>query len=135
MVLAHIHGFDLRKPKERQLAFLLASVGTYDARSGGNFLVDAAKAEGVAIWNYAPRQVSKVLLSVLTKIALMAISKSFLRALPLVGIAVGSSMNKVLTAKVGRRCHEDLRKRRALREEEAEEDDAVEARVRGGGSR
>jgi hypothetical protein len=101
MVLSHIYGFDLRKTEERQVAFLLASVGTYDAKSGGNFLVDAAKAEGVAIWNYAPRQLSKVLVSVLTKIALLSVSKSFLRALSDRGDRGRLSMNKVLTQNVG----------------------------------
>jgi hypothetical protein len=47
-------------------------------------------------------------------IALLSVSKGFLRALPLVGIAVGSSMNKVLTQRVGERCMHELRKRREL---------------------
>ncbi|WP_375770853.1 EcsC family protein [Archangium gephyra] len=134
LVLSYLHGFDIRKDEERQLAFLLASVSTYDAKSGENVLVDVAKAEGVAIWKYAPREVSKHLVSVMTKIALLQLSKGLVRALPLVGIAVGSSMNKVLTKRVGERCIRDLQKRReflgaeATREEQ--EEDVVEARVR-----
>jgi uncharacterized protein (DUF697 family) len=134
LVLSYLHGFDIRKDEERQLAFLLASVSTYDAKSGENALVDIAKAEGVAIWKYAPREVSKHLVSVMTKIALLQLSKGLIRALPLVGIAVGSSMNKVLTKRVGERCIRDLQKRReflateAVREEQEEE--VVEARVR-----
>ena len=135
LVLSHLHGFDIRKDEERQLAFLMASVSTYDARSGENVLMDMAKAEGVAIWKYAPRQVSKHLVGVFTKIALMQLSKSLVRALPLVGIAVGSSMNKVLTGRVGARCQEDLGKRREFVAAEAARaepppEDVVEARVR-----
>jgi hypothetical protein len=97
----------------------LASVGTYEAKSGESFLADAARAEGVAIWNYAPRQVSKTIVKVLTKIALMQMWKGFVRALPLVGIAVSSSMNKVLTRRVGERCRDDLRTRRTIKDRSA----------------
>jgi uncharacterized protein (DUF697 family) len=130
LVLSHLHGFDIRKDEERQLAFLLASVSTYDAKSGGNALLDMAKAEGVAIWKYAPREVSKMLVGVMAKIALLQLSKGLVRALPLVGIAVGSSMNKVLTGRVGERCIRDLQKRREFFDTEAAKEDVVEARVR-----
>jgi hypothetical protein len=131
LVLSSLHGFDIRKDEERQLAFLLASVSTYDAKSGENVLVDVARAEGVAIWKYAPREVSKHLVSVMTKIALLQLTKGLVRALPLVGIAVGSSMNKVLTKRVGERCNRDLQQRREfLSAESTREEDAAEARVR-----
>jgi uncharacterized protein (DUF697 family) len=134
LVLSWLHGFDIRKDEERQLAFLLASVSTYDARSGENVLVDVAKAEGVAIWKYAPREVSKHLVGVMTKIALLQLSRGLVRALPLVGIAVGSSMNKLLTTRVGERCIRDLEKRREFLAAEAtrpeQEEEVVEARVR-----
>ena len=132
LVLSHLHGFDIQKEEERQLAFLLASVGTYDAKSGHNAFLDMAQAEGIAIWKYAPREVSKMLVSVMTKIALLQLSKGLVRALPLVGIAVGSSMNKVLTSRVGERCIRDLKTRRELTGQEAGEDDAdvVDATVR-----
>ncbi|HYO54867.1 EcsC family protein [Archangium sp.] len=130
LVISHLQGFDIRKEEERQLAFLLASVSTYDAKSGGNVLLDMAKAEGVAIWKYAPREVSKMLVSVMTKLSLLLLSKGLVRALPLVGIAVGSSMNKVLTGRVGERCIRDLQKRRELLDAEAAKEDVVEARVR-----
>ncbi|MFY0564336.1 EcsC family protein [Archangium lansingense] len=134
LVLSYLHGFDIRKDEERQLAFLLASVSTYDAKSGENALVDMAKAEGVAIWKYAPREVSKHLVSVMTKIALLQLSKGLVRALPLVGIAVGSSMNKVLTKRVGERCIRDLQTRREFLSTESarkeQEEEVVEARVR-----
>jgi hypothetical protein len=131
LVLTHLRGFDIRRSEERQLAFLLASVSTYDAKSGRNFFVDVAEAESVALWNYAPRQVSKLLLSVLARLALLQVSKSLVRAVPLVGIAVGSSVNKVLTRKVGLRCIAQLEQRGAPAESgERDEDEVVEAKVK-----
>jgi hypothetical protein len=93
-------------------------VGTYDAQSGGDVLgefAQAARAGGDAVWTYAPREVSKMVLSVMAKIALLKLSKGMLaRALPVVGIAVGSTMNRALTRRVGERCLRDLKTRRQL---------------------
>jgi len=114
MSLTALHGWDITEPGERQFAFLLASVNTYDAKSGRNFFVDVAAAEGTALWNYGPREVGKLLVSVMTKLALLSLSKGFVRALPLVGIAVGAGMNKVLTQKVGQRVSAELERRRKL---------------------
>lgn len=131
LALSWLYGFDIHQERERQVAFLLASVGTYDARTGRNFFVDLAEAEGTAIWNYAPREVTKFLVSVLTKVALLYAGRSFVKAIPLVGVVVGTGANKVLTRKVGQRCIEDLRRRRRLADEvEAGLDDVVEAQVR-----
>lgn len=115
LVLSHLHGFDITRPEERQIAFLMASVGTYDARSGGNILADIARAQGVAIWNYTPREASKLLLNVMAAIALFKLSKGLLmRALPVVGIAVSSTINRTLTRRVGKRCLRDLQTRRHI---------------------
>jgi hypothetical protein len=113
LVLSHLHGYDITREDERQLAFLLASVSTYDAKreSERSTVADLAETQGIAFWKYAPREASKVLVGTMTKIALMSVSKGFFRALPLVGIAVGSSMNKVLTQRVGERCTRELKKR------------------------
>jgi len=124
LVLSHLYGFDITRPDERQIAFLLASVGTYDAQSGGNVLGElsqAARAGKDAVWTYAPREVSKIVVSVMTKIALLKLSKGMLaRALPVVGIAVGSTMNRALTRRVGERCIRDLKTRRQLVKPRAE---------------
>ena len=128
MCLTHLFGFDIRNDRERQLAFLLASVSTYEAKSGENLLVDLVRAEGTAIWRYTPRQISKALLTVFTKIVLMSLSKGFAKALPLVGVVVSSSVNKVLTGKVGRRCISELENRRKLHREQGDEP-VVDARI------
>jgi len=125
LTLSHLYGFDIDETQERQIAFLMASVGTHDARSGQNFLVDAAQAEGVAIWNYGPRKAGKMVLSAMTKLALMWVWRGFARLIPVVGIVIGTSVNKVLTTKVGERAAKDLRTRRALKSSEARAEKAT----------
>lgn len=111
LCLTSLYGYDIHQPRERQLAFLLASVNTYEERSQKNVVVDLAIAEGTAFWNYTPRQASKGLVTVMAKIALVGLSRGFLRVLPVVGIAVGAGMNKALTHRVGRRCQQELARR------------------------
>jgi len=132
IVLTRIYGYDIRLDAERQRAFLLASISTYDAKSDGNFLVDVMKVESMAIWNYTPRQASKLLLTVLTRLVIRSASKSLFRAIPLVGIAIGSSVNKALTTRVGERCARELaRRRESMAVTSASDDDVVDAHVRG----
>ena len=47
-------------------------------------------------------------------LAAVSLSKSLVRALPLIGVAVGASMNKLLTTRVGRRVDRELRLRATL---------------------
>ncbi|WP_224241122.1 hypothetical protein [Hyalangium gracile] len=115
LVLSHLHGFDISRPEERQLAFLMASVGTYDTRTGSNFLADIARAQGVAMWNYTPREVSKLLVNVLAGLVLFKLSKGLLmRVLPVVSVAVSFTVNRTLTRRVGARCLGDLQARRVI---------------------
>lgn len=116
--IAHVYEFDIDEPQERQLAFLLAAVSTYDA-SGRNFFVDVVRAEGVAIWNYGPRVLARMLIKAMTVLALTYVWRGLLRMVPVLGIVIGSSMNKVLTQRVGERASRDLRTRRDLVKREA----------------
>ena len=111
LVLLDLHGFDIDDPKERQLGFLLASVGTYAASTGSNFLVDVARVEGEAIWNYAPRKAGKFLIEVMAILAGMYLWRGVIRLLPVIGIVAGTALNKVLTSRVGDRVSADLRTR------------------------
>lgn len=113
LALSHLYGFDIDEPKERQLAFLMASVGTYDA-GGKNFFADVARAEGVAVWNYGPRRLAGFVLTAMTGVALTWVWRGFFKAVPVLGIVIGTSMNKVLTKRVGDRVMTDLRTRREL---------------------
>ncbi len=114
LVLLDLHGFDIDDPQERQIGFVLASVGTYDAGTGSNFLKDVAQAEGVALWNYGPRRLARMLVTAMARLAAGRVWRGLLKLVPFLGIAVGTSMNKVLTTRVGERVSRDLRTRREL---------------------
>lgn len=111
MCLTYLYGHDIREERERWLAFLIASVSTYRAKSGRNYFLDLAEAELEAIARYTPRQLSKLVLTVMGKLALLALSRGLVKALPLVGVAVSASANKMLTESVGWRCVEALWRR------------------------
>jgi uncharacterized protein (DUF697 family) len=131
LVLSHLYGYDIRQESERRHAFLLASITTHDEKAGGNFLVDVAKVEGVAFWNYAPRQSSKILLTVLGRLLVRQSVKGLLRGLPIIGVGVGAAVNKTLTTRVGQRCVSELARRREAQPPEAlEEANVVDAHVR-----
>lgn len=111
--IAHVYGFDIEDKKERQLAFLLAAVSTYDS-DGKNFLADVIRAEGVAIWNYSPRVIGRIVVKAMTALALSYVGRGLTRMIPVLGIVIGSGMNKVLTQRVGDRAARELRTRREL---------------------
>jgi uncharacterized protein (DUF697 family) len=115
--IAHVYGFDIDDPRERQLAFLLAAVGTYDA-GGKNFFADVVRAEGVAIWNYGPRVLARMIVKAMTALALGYVWRGFVKMVPVLGVAIGSGMNKVLTQRVGERAARDFMTRRELMQED-----------------
>ena len=114
LALATIHGFDVRIPEERQLVFLAAALHTAEVSRDRSCLSNTLEVSASAIWNYTPRRAGKLLATVATALAANALVRGAARALPLIGIAVGASLNKVLTANVGRSLHQDLRTRRRL---------------------
>jgi hypothetical protein len=65
-----------------------------------------------AIWSYTPREVSKVLLRVLSFIAVANATKRLgrgaLKAIPFIGVGIGAGMNKALTMRVGNGAHRAL---------------------------
>jgi hypothetical protein len=130
-VLSRLFGYDIRVDAERKKAYLLASAVRYDVMSDGNFLTDIAKAEGVAVWTYAPREASKLLLIVLSRMVVRQASRGLLRGVPLLGVAIGSSVNKTMTARVGERCVRELEARRVAQPPVVHsEEDVVDAHVR-----
>lgn len=128
LCLTHLYGYDIRQEKGRWLAYALATVHTYEAKSGGSYVEDITEAQLEALVKYTPRQLSKLAMTALGKLALLAVSKNLVRAIPLVGVVVGASANKMLTAAVGRRCVEALARRREANGQP--EEPVVEASVR-----
>lgn len=121
--LAYLYGYDITDERERWLAYGLASVSTYDARSGRNYLADLAETQIEAMVKYTPRQLSKLVVTYLGKLVLAQAGRGFVRGIPLVGVVVGAGGNKLLTSAVGWRCVTALRTRRRM-----EEHDVVDAR-------
>jgi hypothetical protein len=119
LVLLELHGFDIDDPRERQLGFLMASVATYEAGAKHNVVVDFARAEGEAVWNYAPRRLARMTVSFMALILAVRFARGLIKLVPFVGIAIGTGMNKVLTTRVGQRIRRDLRARRDLMREGA----------------
>lgn len=125
--LTYLYGHDIRQDDKRWLAYALAGVSTYEAASGRNYFVDLADAQVEALTKYTTRQLSKLVATVLGKVALVTASKSLVRALPLVGVVVGASTNKVLTYSVGWACVDALE--RYLTVAESSGDPIVDAEV------
>jgi hypothetical protein len=104
LCLAHLCGFDIADREQRRKVLLLTSLRVSEVQAGGNFLLDLAVAEMDAIVAYTPRQLAKVLASVLTRLALRATSRVSLRIVPVVGVVACGLMNRWFTREVGRRC-------------------------------
>jgi uncharacterized protein (DUF697 family) len=108
LCLTHLYGYDIREERARWLGYTLVAVNTYEAKTGRNFFLDVAEAQLEALTKYTPRQLSKLVVTGFGKYALLSLSRGFLKALPLVGIAVSASANKLIVDAVGWRCVEAL---------------------------
>lgn len=110
--LCAMFGLDIRVRENRQIGFLLAAVGTHEVASGRNPLYDFGAVGFQAVWSYTPREVSKMLLRVLSIVAALRATKALgcgvLRAIPVVGVGIGAGLNKALTTRVGDAAHQTL---------------------------
>lgn len=101
LALSSLHGFDIRDPRERQLAYLLAASHTYASTPGSVPIADFLKIELDAIWHYTPRQLGKLVTTLFIKLALVYSGKGLIRAVPFVGLIVSGGVNKALTHRLG----------------------------------
>jgi uncharacterized protein (DUF697 family) len=127
LCLTHLYGHDIRDERERWLAYLLATVTTYEAGSGHNYFVDLAVVQLEALRKYTPRQLSKMAVTAMGRYALQRATRGVFKAVPLVGIVIGASANKLLTTSVGWRCVDALSRRQQA--PGPEQHDIVEAKV------
>lgn len=112
LCLCHLAGFDIGNERDRQLAYTLASVSSYDVRASKNKILDTMSLAGVAFWDYSVRQLGKYLLTMIGKILVLSAAKSLVRVVPVLGVVVGISVNKVLTTRTGNYCISALWHRR-----------------------
>jgi hypothetical protein len=128
LCLSYLHGHDIRDEKERWLAYVLAGLRTYQVQDRSNYLADLLEVQLDVLPKYTPRELFKLAATVLGKIALLSVSRGFVKALPLIGIAVSASTNKFMTWSLGWWCVEALERRRDAERNEGPE--AVDAFVR-----
>ncbi|MBQ4360984.1 MAG: EcsC family protein [Proteobacteria bacterium] len=120
LALAHLAGYDITDPRERKIAFLLACAGledAYNAEKDPNIktVIDLAVSE------YSTRELSKTLTKAFARALMFVTAKKWTRLFPLVGIAIGASINKVLTTKLGHSIWNALNDRKnAIQKSEAE---------------
>lgn len=112
LCLCHLAGFDISNERDRRLAFSLACVSSYEVRSSNSPVLDKLSLAGAAFWDYSLRQLSKYMLSMIGKLIILSSAKRFMRALPLVGVFVGASVNKVMTTRTGNYASSALWQRR-----------------------
>lgn len=117
LCLSHAYGHDIRDERERWLAYVMAGVRTHAAESRSNYLVDLMEIQLEALPKYTPRQLFKLAATVVGRLALGALSRGYLRALPIVGIAISASTNKFLTTSVGWACVDALERRASVSSE------------------
>ncbi len=112
LALCHLAGFNIEKERDRQIAYTLASVSSYEVRKSDDALSDTAQLSAAAFWDYSTRQMGKFFFSSLAKRVLMATTRHVTKVIPIVGIAIGLSMNKALTRRMGLQCLDALWLRR-----------------------
>ncbi len=113
LALAHVYGFDIDREQERQIAYLLASIGMYGVATSRDAMRDLLAAEKSAIFAYAPRELAKLTVKALSQVAVVLASKSLVKAVPFVGMVVSAGFNKAATARVGARIKAELSQRSA----------------------
>jgi len=113
LCLTHLYGYDIRDDKERWLAYIMAGVRTHTTYGHRSYLTDIVEVQLDALPKYTPRQLFKLAATVVGRRALLSMSRGYLKAVPLVGIAVSASTNKFLTTNVGWKSVEALERRRS----------------------
>jgi uncharacterized protein (DUF697 family) len=112
LCLSYLYGHDIRDERERWLAYVLAGIRTYEVQVRRNYFADLFDLQLDALPKYTPRELFKLAAAVLGKVALLSLSRGFVKTLPLVGVVVSASTNKFTTWSVGWWCVEALERRR-----------------------
>ena len=111
LALSHLAGFDIEDPRERKIAFLLACTALEDAYDEENE-PSIGTVLDLAINEYSTRELSKTLVKAVARVMMMFLAKRWTRLFPFVGIGIEASVNKVLSAHLGRECWRAIRHRR-----------------------
>ena len=115
LALAHLAGFDIEDPRERKLAFLLVCASLEEAYEEEKepslyAIVDLAMGE------FSTREMSKSLVKLVARVMTLMVSKKWTRYFPFVGIAIGASVNKLMSTHTGYECWRALKHRQRANE-------------------
>ena len=111
LALAHLAGYDITDPRERKIAFLMACAGLEDAYNAEKDPTIKSVID-LAVSEYSTRELSKTLTKAFARALMFVTAKKWTRLFPIVGIAIGASINKVLTTKLGHSIWKTLNERK-----------------------
>ena len=100
LALSYFAGIDISDYRERKIAYLLACASleeAYETEREPNLksIIDLAVSE------YSTRELSKSLIKALARVIVMFGAKKWVKFFPVVGMAIGASVNKVLSLHMG----------------------------------
>ena len=114
LCLCSLFGYDITQERERKLAFLLASSAISDIYAPKDSKIRSfLEVIDIAMWEYSSRQMTKSMLKIFGQAVYLFTTKRFLKLMPVIGIAVGASVNKIVTAHAGMKCTDALFERKA----------------------
>lgn len=111
LALSHLAGFDIADPRERKLAFLLVCASLEEAYDTEKEM-SLFNIVNLAMGEFSTRELSKSLLKVFARVLTLMIAKKWVKFFPVVGMFVGASVNKVMSAHTGRECWRAFKHRR-----------------------
>ena len=107
LCLFHLAGFDISQERIRKLAITIVTVASSDVIKMKKE-VDTVSLMGAAFWDYSVRQLSRHLITTISRILVVSTSRQLVRALPLLGVVVGATVNKVMLNRTGNACLDAL---------------------------
>ena len=111
LALSDYMGYDIDDPKERQIAIGLACASLENAAKSKNPL-KAKDVVDYALAEYSTRELSKTIIKLISRAIFALTAKRWTRFFPVVGIAIGGAVNKILTMHTGRGCYNAIRRRK-----------------------
>ncbi len=103
LCLCHLTGLNIDEDRNRQLAYYLATASSREILSQNNNSQSHNIIKSAAV-DYSVRELSKLVIKNITAILLVNLSRGMMKAVPFLGIAVGASVNKVMTKRSGLVC-------------------------------
>ncbi|MBQ1267672.1 MAG: hypothetical protein IIY06_13125 [Proteobacteria bacterium] len=108
LALFWLAGLDIAQERIRKLAVMIVTVVSADILKNKKGDVDAVSLVEAAFWGYSVRQLSRHLITRISGILVVSLSRQLVRTLPVLGIVVGATVNKVMLRRTGNACLDAL---------------------------